>query len=127
MGNYLWADDNSNGVQDAGENPIADWPVTLTITWPNGQTTTVQTTTDANGLYYFGNLLQDEDYDGAGSGEPTFTISTPIPTNYVATTANAGGNDTLDSDGIASGADSVVTVAASPNHPFGPGQGHNQP
>lgn len=118
LGDRLWYDDNNNGLQDDAGGGLANWPVTLTIAWPGGGTTTLQTTTDANGYYSFANLLQDEDFiDGVGAGEPTFTITTPIPSGYQTSPAdvNSNANDTTDSDGIASGANSAVTVGASPN------------
>ena len=49
----------------------------------------VKTTTDANGSYSFGNLLLDENIDGVGSGEPTFSIAVATPTGYVPTLINA--------------------------------------
>ena len=42
-------DRNANGVRDPGEPSLPDWPIHLS----NGQSTT----TDANGNYYFANLL----------------------------------------------------------------------
>ena len=53
--------------------------VTLTITYPNGDVTTVNTVTDGNGAYSFDNLLLDEDYNGTGTPgavatQPTYEI-----------------------------------------------------
>ncbi len=111
LGNWVWVDDG-DGIQESGELPIVDWPVTLTITYPNGVVVTLQTTTDANGFYNFANLLQDEDYDGAGAGEPTFTITIPIPTDGTPSPVNQGGNDALDSDGTTSGSNVTASVTA---------------
>ena len=99
LGNFVWNDANKNGLQDPGESGLGGVAVTLTITWPSGGgTTTVKTTTDANGFYSFGNLLLDENMDGAGAGEPTFTLAVATPATYAPTLANQGGNDALDSD-----------------------------
>lgn len=75
VGNRVWNDANQNGIQDGGEAGIPNVEVTMTILWPNGDTTVLTTVTDSNGYYSFGNLLLDEDYNGLGSGEPTHTIS----------------------------------------------------
>ena len=99
LGNFVWDDVNKNGIQDLGESGLGGVVVTLTITWPGGGgTTTVKTTTDAKGYYSFGNLLLDENMDGVGAGEPTFTIAVATPASYAPTLANQGSNDALDSD-----------------------------
>lgn len=63
VGDYVWIDENRNGVQDGGEPPIPG--VTLTITRSDGGTVTnsdgspktgLSTTTDGNGKYLFDNL-----------------------------------------------------------------------
>jgi uncharacterized repeat protein (TIGR01451 family) len=98
LGNWVWFDQNNNGIQDPGEPGISGVKVTLTIAWPNGGTTVLTTYTDANGYYSFENLLLDEDYNGIGTGEPTFTITVEKPTNYVPTTIEAGEDPTVDSN-----------------------------
>ena len=35
----------------------------------------LRSTTDSSGAYSFDNLLADEDFNGAGGGEPTFTVT----------------------------------------------------
>ncbi len=77
IGNWIWLEtvDSNYGLQETGEAGIAGVEVTLTIAWPGDGTTVVKTLTDANGYYSFGNLLLDENFDGAGGGEPTYTIS----------------------------------------------------
>ena len=54
LSGYVYADDNLNGVKDAGEMPIAN--AHLTLLDANGQATGVTTTTDAQGYYVFGGL-----------------------------------------------------------------------
>ncbi len=107
VGNYVWLDVNKDGKQDGGEVGINDVIVTLTITYPN-ETVTVLTTktgpepgTGTAGYYTFGNLLQDEDYNGAGTygGEPTFSIMMATPANYSNSPISAGGTTAFnDSD-----------------------------
>lgn len=83
VGNFVWADLDADGIQDTGEPGMNGIEVTLTIAYPNGQSTTVTVVTGpdpvsgAPGWYSFGNLLQDEDYNGAGTygAEPTYTVS----------------------------------------------------
>lgn len=109
VGNRIWNDVNQNGIQDAGEPGLNGIEVTLTILYPNGDTTvlTVVTANDpvsgAPGWYSFGNLLQDEDYNGDGNGpEPVYTISVDITQPALAgwnvTHLNQGGNDQTDAD-----------------------------
>ena len=57
IGNRVWRDLNGNGVQDPGEPGIAGVEVSL-----QGPTTTLTTTTSADGLYYFGNLRPTTTY-----------------------------------------------------------------
>ena len=127
LGNWVWWDKNKDGIQDPDgvdnnsdnsddETGIAGAIVTLTITWPNnGGTTTIQTTTDANGYYSFGNLLLDENMDGAGTGEPTFTDHGDEPGRLSAIRqhrAGSGGDRGLDS-GLATARRSPSPRAAS--------------
>ncbi|WP_443083137.1 SdrD B-like domain-containing protein [Variovorax sp. PBS-H4] len=49
IGDYVWNDTNANGIQDEGELPLAEFPVTLTGTDLDGNTVSLTTTTDAAG------------------------------------------------------------------------------
>jgi SdrD B-like domain/PKD domain len=84
LGDYVWNDTNRDGIQNNGEVGISG--VTVTLTRPNG--TTISTTTDGSGFYFFGSLA-------AGTYSVTFTT----PSGYVASPSNVG-NDALDSDPI---------------------------
>jgi len=111
LGDRVWEDLNGNGIQDAGEPGLAGVLVTLTITWPGGAgSTTLTTVTDAGGYYSFGNLLLDEDFDGAGGGEPTFQITFTAPSGYAATLSDQTSDD-LDSDGLVVSAQPVKGAA----------------
>ncbi len=87
VGNKVFRDDNGNGLYELASEPgMANIPVTLTITYPNGDTTTLTTHTDQAGFYDFGNLLADEDYNGAGAGQPGYTIHVgSVPVGYAST------------------------------------------
>ncbi len=98
LGNFIFQDDDNDGVQDPTETGIAGVEITLTITYPNGDVTTVVTTSDANGAYSFGNLLLDETFDGVGGGEPIYVISVTTPSGYQASPIGQGGNAQLDSN-----------------------------
>ena len=83
---FVWQDTNGNGIQDAGEPPIANAVVTYTSpTNPDG--TTIGT--DASGMFVFEAL----------SGE-TYTISVQIPPGMdTSPTDVPTTTDLLDSDG----------------------------
>ena len=84
IGDYVWLDENKNGLQDADEKGIEG--VTVTATGKHDDYSNATTTTDENGYYYFGELLEDEyqisftqypeglewteKYAGKDSGEP---------------------------------------------------------
>ena len=76
---FVWFDTNHNGLQDAGEAPIANAVVTL------GETSTA---TNEFGVYEF-------------TVTPgTYEIIVQIPPGTQATVSNAGSDDAADSDGV---------------------------
>lgn len=89
VGNRVWKDVNVNGVFDSGDTGLEAITVFLDITYPNGTTVTVQTTTDSDGYYTFSNLLLDENHNGisastygSGGDEPLHTVridNTSVP------------------------------------------------
>gem|GEM_PF-2088673 len=89
IGNYVWLDENGDGVQDAGEPGIPGVTVTLRDSGGNVVGTTV---TDADGGYIFTNLP---------AGTYTVTVTPP-----------AGFEQTFDADGIATADTTSVTVGA---------------
>ena len=92
LGNRVWNDANGNGIQDPTETGLAGADVQVIITWPGGGSTTIVSTSDATGLYRYGNLLLDESFNGLGTGQPTYDLSvlnTP-PTGYHATVLGQG-------------------------------------
>lgn len=87
IGDYAWYDANSNGVQDAGESPIAN--VTVYLRDPARPGINLDTAwTDSKGLYCF--------YVYPGNYQLYFVP--PTSSRYEPTAANAGTNDAKDND-----------------------------
>jgi hypothetical protein len=94
--------------------------VKLAITWPNGDTTTLYTVTDANGFYSFGNLLLDEDYrESSGTNQPAFVISVTTPTGFTTSPINQGGNPEVDSNNHAGAPATAVQGQTDDTYDFG--------
>ena len=72
IGDYVWFDANGDGVQDPSEAGIAN--VTVTLTGPNGTSTTV---TDADGLYIFDDLDAGDYVVTVGEGPANTSLTTP--------------------------------------------------
>ncbi|EGQ3392127.1 YSIRK-type signal peptide-containing protein [Staphylococcus pseudintermedius] len=98
LGDYVWIDQNNDGMQNSDE--VAVKGVKVTLTKPDGSTMT--TTTDENGKYLF---------TGLENGEYTVTFS-ELPEGYVPTKTQAGGNTELDSNGL----ESKVTINNANNY-----------
>ena len=87
IGDRVWNDANSNGVQDSGETGIAGVTITLLGGGADGKlsttgdNTSITTTTDANGYYQFTNLNPGTEYQ----------VQYTKPTGYVSTGSNSGG------------------------------------
>jgi len=121
IGNLVWLDRDNDGIQDADEPGIPGVRVVLTVTYPNGDSTTVGTASGPGGLYNFGNLLLDENYNGVGSGEPVYTVGAMTPPGVTLAPENApGNNDKIDgdSDGVGEIA-SIVQGESDPSYDFG--------
>ncbi|MCB0573513.1 MAG: HYR domain-containing protein, partial [Saprospiraceae bacterium] len=91
IGNYVWEDEDADGIQDPGEPGIGQATVTLTGTDGQGNPVNEVTTTDVDGSYLFDNLVP-------GSYKLTFTTPTGGTANYTLTLLDQGGNDAKDSD-----------------------------
>ncbi|MTV19407.1 SdrD B-like domain-containing protein [Staphylococcus delphini] len=98
LGDYVWIDQNNDGMQNSDE--VAVKGVKVTLTKPDGSTLT--TTTDEKGKYLF---------TGLENGEYTVTFS-ELPEGYVPTKTQAGGNTELDSNGL----ESKVTINNANNY-----------
>ena len=109
IGNYVWIDQNNNGIQDGGELPLSG--VTVRLFAANG-TTTVDNpnlsgtqpyvvTTDASGFYQFTNLPPSTSYVVQFDPVAHYQRS-PVD-------ANSNANDTTDSDADLSTGKSAAT------------------
>ena len=117
VGDYVWWDDDEDGVQDEGEDGIAD--VTLTLTGPDGEPVTDvfgnpvgPTQTDGDGRYGFGDLPVLE------PGE-SYTVTVTNPEGFVPTIAGVGDRATDSSTGSAASTDLTVDGANDPTLDFG--------
>lgn len=117
IGNLVWQDDNSNGVQDPNE-PLLDG-VTVTLHDMNDSGSQVGSATTANGgQYYFGGSSNINMTSGSllfnRSYEVRVTLASVQAVNSAltgASAANSGSNDLHDSDGVFDGTTSVVAFA----------------
>ncbi len=92
----IFEDNNADNLQDAGDTDLPGATVTLTVTanLPNLVATYQATLTSAPPNYQFTGL------PGGNTGTITYTIAFAPPAGgYVASDANVGSDDTIDSDG----------------------------
>ncbi|TAE30617.1 MAG: DUF11 domain-containing protein [Cytophagales bacterium] len=106
LGDYVWLDNNGNGVQDPGESGVQGVTVTL---YSNGSAVAT-TTTSASGLYSFTGLAPG-DYQvvftapvGTTFTQPNGTTNTAQDSNVTSTTGQLGGT-------------SIVSLTAGQNNP----------
>lgn len=98
LGNYVWYDEDEDGVQDITEAPVNG--VIVTLYTCAGQLVAADTT--VSGLYFFPNLP-------AGSYQAVFSS---LPAGYAFSGKGLGGDPTLDSDVNPNGVSDCVTLAA---------------
>lgn len=98
LGNFVWQDTNKDGVQDAGEPPVAGVQVNL-IRVSDGAVVD-SLFTDSNGEYLFTHVAPD-----------TYQVAFVAPTGYSFTTAMQGSDDAKDSNADVSGLTSSITLA----------------
>jgi uncharacterized repeat protein (TIGR01451 family) len=91
LGDYVWLDQDRNGVQGTNERGIEGVAVSLLdgtgTPVLNADGTPMTTRTDANGYYLFDHLLPGE-----------YIVVFTIPTGYIFTDQDAGTDDAADSD-----------------------------
>jgi len=91
IGDFVWYDDNMNGIQDAGEGGVYNVEVGLYLC---GATTPLAMVyTDANGYYLFDPVCESGD----------LAVKFELPAGYVFTVKDAGTDDAVDSDVMADG------------------------
>src|SRR5207248_1250620 len=88
LAGYVYVDANNDGIKQVTETPIAGTTVTLTGTDVNGNAVSKTTTTDANGLYSFTNLVPG-----------TYVVTETQPATYL------DGKDTIGTPGGTTGND----------------------
>lgn len=88
IGDFVWEDANQNGIQDMGEQGLANVPVRL-ISMPANEAVGAATT-DASGKYLFKDIA-------IGIYVVEFSLS-HLPDGYAFSPQNQGGNHQLDSD-----------------------------
>ncbi|WP_083389696.1 SdrD B-like domain-containing protein [Trichormus sp. NMC-1] len=100
LGDFVFNDGNNNGIQDAGEAGIGE--VTVELINPTDGSVIATTTTDGTGAYTFTGLTPGD-----------YQVKFTSPTGYVFSTANQGGDDTVDSDANTStGLTQTVTLTS---------------
>ncbi|GIV87664.1 MAG: hypothetical protein KatS3mg055_0182 [Chloroflexus sp.] len=110
LGNLVWFDRDANGVQDGGdETGVSEVQVQLfrdddgTLGQSAGDSLIASTTTDASGVYGFGYLIPANNY----------YLVFDLPTGYVRSPRDQGGNDATDSDpDQTSGVTTPITLVA---------------
>ncbi len=103
IGNLVWSDRNSDGLQDENEKGVEGALLTLKIDYDANGTTEVSmvTSSDIDGAYRFDNLLLDEDYNKADPvNGPAFELQMTMPSAYSGSLVdvNANANDMEDSE-----------------------------
>jgi len=84
LGNRVWEDINSDGIQDSNESGVANIQVNL---WDCSGTQLASTLTDADGLYLFDNLPPGD-----------YRIEFILPGGYVFSPQAQGADDSVDSN-----------------------------
>jgi protocatechuate 3,4-dioxygenase beta subunit len=98
LGDFVWSDDNYNGVQDSGEAGVQN--VTVKLLDGSGADTGKSTTTDANGAYSFTGLIPG-----------TYSVQFMAPSGTAFTTRDIL-DDTKDSDAATNGTTGTVTLGS---------------
>ncbi len=100
LGDYVWEDDNENGIQDGGETGVAGVKVIL---FDANGVKLDSTATDANGFYLF-DMLDPGAY---------YVQFKDIPTDYTFSPKDVATSDTQDSDAdVNTGVTAPVTLSA---------------
>jgi uncharacterized repeat protein (TIGR01451 family) len=101
IGDYVWTDENANGIQEQGEPGLATVKVEL---YSASGTKIAETFTDANGWYGFANLRPGDYY-----------LVFDAPEGHYQSPADQGGNDAQDSDTGTDGKTAVTSLASGEN------------
>ena len=101
IGDYVWTDENANGIQEPGEPGLATVKVEL---YSASGTKIAETSTDANGWYQFTDLRPGDYYLVFGA-----------PEGHYQSPADQGGNDALDSDTGTDGKTAITSLSSGEN------------
>jgi len=106
LGDFVWFDENSDGIQGDDEPGIADVTVNLFQVVDGVDTLAGTTTTGADGFYTFANLDPNEQY----------RVQVIAPRGAVVTIGDAGDDDNVDSDiNALTGLTPILTLAPGQN------------
>lgn len=108
LGDTVWHDLLTNGIQDPGEQGIEN--VTVTLYDASTSTAIATTTTNNAGYYHFGGLIPGDFY-------VVFDISTSSVPTYILTSQNQGSDDSIDSDADPTGKTHTVTLTGGQHDP----------
>jgi uncharacterized repeat protein (TIGR01451 family) len=117
LGDFVWWDQNHDGLQSAGEPGFGR----VTVHLYNGSGTLVgSTTTDANGYYRFDRLRPATTYSVCVDAPADRAAGGPLA-GFELTGANAGSDDAADSDAeLRNGAPCIAAAATGPAGSFVP-------
>ncbi|MFK4790087.1 SdrD B-like domain-containing protein, partial [Microbacterium sp. ZW T5_56] len=114
VGDYVWFDADHDGIQDAGETPIAGVEVIL---FDRNGVEVARTTTDANGFYAFGDLVASSEYT------IEFPATVEVDGKQVPLTrADQGSDDGMDSDADPATGRVTFTTTADGDNSILPGE-----
>jgi len=101
LGDFVWFDENSNGIQDPGEAGVEG--VIVNLLDANGNPTGLTTTTSASGYYLFGNMVPG-----------SYRVEFVLPDDYDGfTLLNIGSDITLDCDAdLITGITALITLSS---------------
>lgn len=113
IGNFVWHDQNYDGIQDAGEPGLNGVGVRLFSPGANGaigggdDLMIANTSTGPDGSYGFSNLIPGNYY-----------VEFDLPAGYTPSPQNSGGNDTIDSDAdIVTRRTAITSLSPNENDP----------
>lgn len=110
LGDFVWADDNANGLQDDGPTGINGVPVFLWQPGIDGIAGTLDDVPVSSSITGPGPGNAPGWYSFPGLAPGSYFVCIAAPPTFVFTTPNVGGNDALDSDANPSTGCAPITV-----------------